>query len=118
MTPVAPQKSKQTNEVGLIPDIALLIEARVKAGERNVQMKVVSNLILHDPVLTIEFLSYANSVMYGGAAVADVESAITRLGIKRVIALLSELNGQAPTAPVEVREVIEILRYNCRRILS
>ncbi|MFN8392771.1 MAG: HDOD domain-containing protein [Bdellovibrionota bacterium] len=115
MTPVAPQKSKQTNEVGLIPDIALLIEARVKAGERNVQMKVVSNLILHDPVLTIEFLSYANSVMYGGAAVADVESAITRLGIKRVIALLSELNGQAPTAPVEVREVIEILRYNCRR---
>lgn len=111
----ADTKSKVHAETPLIPDIALLIEARVKAGEKNVQMKAITNLILHDPVLTIEFLHYANSIMYGGAPVTDVEAAVTRLGTKRLVSLLSELNAQTPQGEPEVLEAFEILRYNCRR---
>lgn len=108
-------ESKAASEPRLTPDIALLIEARVKAGERNVQMKDISNLLLHDPVLTVEIISYANSVMFGGSTIQDVETAVTRLGTKRLIGFLSELNTMAPTTPPDVCEAIEILRYNCRR---
>jgi hypothetical protein len=99
----------------LPPDSAVLIDARIKAGERSVQLKAIANLILHDPVLTLEFLHEANSMVYAGAPVTDVEGALSRIGVGKIVQLLAQLN---PQSKVEegVSEMIEVLRYNCRRV--
>jgi hypothetical protein len=109
-------REPKKEQLTLPPDTAILIEARIKAGEPNLQVKAIANLILHDPILTLEFLQYANSVMFGGASVTEVEGAVNRIGSDRMKALLSKLNSSSHVEDKEVLAGFEILRYNCRRI--
>lgn len=100
----------------LPPDTAILIEARIKAGEKALQIKTIGNLLLHDPVLTLEFLQLSNSVMFGGSTVSDLDAAITRIGSARLIETLGQFNTRSAHEDSDVLEGFEILRYNCRRI--
>ena len=99
----------------LPPDATLLVEARIKASEPTLQLKAVTNIILQDPILTLDVLHFANSLLFAGAAITDVEAALSRLGTKQLIELLVKVNAKGRIDP-ELLEVFEVLRYNCRRI--
>ena len=104
---------KRPNVV-LPPDATILLEARIKAGEAKLQLAAISNLVLHDPVLTLDLLHVANSTQYAGAPVTDIEGALTRLGTARLTEVLSELNVKPQFTDEPSLEVMEVLRYNCR----
>ncbi len=105
----------KAGQVVLPPDATILMEARIKAGEPKLQLAAISNLILHDPVLTLDLLQVANSIDYGGAPITDLEGALTRLGTKRLLEVFGELNFKPQFDDPEALEIMEVLRYNCRR---
>lgn len=102
-------------ELSLPPDSAILMNSRVKSGERAVPLRNIANLVLHDPVLTIDFLQHANSPLYSGAPVTDIDGALARMGISRIINLLGQLNPNSKIKEECVQDMLETLRYNCRR---
>ena len=106
-----------SKDITLIPDGTILMQARLAAGDhRSLKLKDVANLLLHDPVLTAEFLQSANSSLYSGAAVSDLDSALARIGSQQLAAQLSDLTNRKIVVDDQVAEAFEVLRYNARRV--
>ena len=101
--------------VQLLPDITILVQARILAGEKSLRIREMANFIMHDPVLSLEFMQFANSTLFAGSPVFDVEGALNRLGTERLIQTLATLNVKA-TVSEETAEMVELIRYNCRRV--
>lgn len=111
------KKAGSPMSVSLSPDASILMQVRIAVGDnRTLKLRDVANLLLHDPVLTMEFLQSANSTMYAGAAVLDLEAALTRIGSQRLKDQLLELNSKEKIVDDEISETMEILRYNSRRV--
>lgn len=101
--------------IPLQPDFAVLMQARLDAGQHNVLMRKLANLMLNDPVLTIEILQTANSAVYGAGQTLDLDGALSRLGSQKIIAELTEIMTREKIEDEDMASIFEDLRYNCRR---
>jgi hypothetical protein len=111
-------KKKTTPPLSTVfpPDLGILMKARLEAGRRNIKLRDISNIMLHDPTLTMEFLQSANSTMFSGAPAIDLDAALIRLGSARVIVELGDMYLRPPIKDEAVAEVFDILRYQSRRV--
>ena len=110
------KKSIPPTSIALPPDLAILMQARVEAGNRNIKLKNVASLLLHDPVLSMEFLQSANSALFSGAPITDIDSALVRLGSARVVVELGDMFLREQIKDFEIADVLEVLRYQSRRV--
>lgn len=110
-------EKKTPTTITLLPDSTILMQARLAAGDhRTLKIRDLANLLLHDPVLTMEFIQSANSAVYGGASILDLESALSRIGSEKLVQELRELGQEKFEIDDDVSETFEFLRYNARRI--
>lgn len=109
-------EKKTPTTVNLLPDSTILMQARLSAGDhRTLKIRDLANLLLHDPVLTMEFIQSANSAVYGGAPVLDLEGALGRIGSEKLVRELRDLGLTDTDVDDDVAEAFEFLRYNARR---
>jgi hypothetical protein len=114
--PAEKKKVIQPMSVVLPPDQTILMQARMEAGQRNVKLKNVASLLLHEPVLTMEFLQSANSALFSGAPALDLDTALMRLGSARVIVELGDMFLREQIKVDSIEEVFYLLRYQSRRV--
>ena len=110
------KKPGSPTAISLPPDIPILMQARIEAGNRNIKLKNVASLLMHDAVLAMEFLQSANSAIFGGAAITDLDGALVRLGSARVVVELSDMYAREQTKDEDIAEIFDVLRYQSRRV--
>jgi HD-like signal output (HDOD) protein len=103
-------------DINLAPDAAILVQARINASRPALPLRELSNLIVHDPVISMAFFHTANSVIYAGASTADsFDSILPRLGVNKIVKILNELHDLPTIGNERIADTLEVLRFNCRR---
>jgi HD-like signal output (HDOD) protein len=101
----------------LTAESSVLREARVLAGDRNVLINHLANVIAQDPVITLEMLRVANATFFSAdrPAITTVQTALVRLGSQIIIELLTTIAHRPPIEDQEVARVFESLRVLCKK---
>ena len=74
----------------ILPEIALKV--RQKAGDPDVSLNQLSQIITHDASLSLDMLKLANSVAFGGTVKIDsVQQAVSRLGLNTIKSLVTAI---------------------------
>lgn len=95
----------------------LLREARSLAGDKNARISNLAKVAYQDPVITLELLRVANATFFAGdrPAIANVQTAVVRLGSKTIIEILDSLQNRPQIGDPFVFETFENLRSLARR---
>lgn len=98
--------------VDLPADQAILRNARVLAADGNSRISALATLALRDPVLTLELIKTANTVIFAGdrPAIGNVRTALVRLGSSSIIDLLDALVERGNNLEEEVSIEFDTLR--------
>lgn len=81
----------QITSLELYPDKEILESAISLASDKNVRISKLSDMILKDPVITLEILSCANSLSNEKASISAVQTGVIRIGSSQLIELLQNL---------------------------
>jgi hypothetical protein len=99
------------------PDARVLIEAQGLLKGRSVRINEVADVILEDPVATLELLSAANRKFHANErpAIWSVRTALFRLGTEQTLLLIDDLLARATLFSGPLRSEFEHLRLRARR---
>lgn len=99
------------------PDARVLIEAESLLKGRSVKINEVADVILEDPVATLELLSAANRKFHANErpAIWSVRTALFRLGTEQTLLLIDDLLDRATLFSGPLRSEFEHLRLRARR---
>lgn len=100
------------------PDPRVIIEAEGLLKSRSVRINEVADIILEDPVATLEVLAAANRKFHQNErpAIWSVRTALFRLGTENILLLFDYLLERSTSLTGEIRSEFERLRYRARRI--
>lgn len=98
--------------IELPPHAEILKEVRNLIGSGDMRVPKIANLVIQDPVLTLELLKVANATFFSGdrPPITSVANAVVRLGSGAAIEALDHLAERQPLAPKNVMMQFEILR--------
>ncbi len=75
----------------LQPDEEILDAALSLASDKNIRISKLSEMVLKDPVITLEILAHANSLSNEKASIAAVQTGVIRIGSTQLLSMLKEL---------------------------
>jgi len=115
-----PHKHKAGGPLGieLPPKTEILSEARARASDRNSSLQPLTNLVVQDPVTTLEFLRIANAMFFAQdrPAILTVKNAIVRLGSENLVELFDRLQNRPQFLNSACRDIFELLREQAQRV--
>lgn len=98
-----------------LPEIALHINQAVQ--DKNLGAKKISSVLREDPVITLRVMQVANSALYGGASVSNLQQAITKVGLETIRAIVMSVvirNLFKPDAPLIKKAMVEFYEHSIR----
>jgi len=99
------------------PDARVIVEAEEILKSKSVRINEVADIVLEDPVASLELLSAANKKFHPNErpAIWSVRTALFRLGSEQTLLLFDDLLARAITISGPVRSEFEHLRFRARR---